>query len=186
MRWGRPASAAEAAACIGRHWRPRRHRRSRAVELLDLLGVGPCAGRLPRELSGGEQQRVAIAVALANSPSVILADEPTGELDVGTSQEVFDALRTANRDLGTTVVAVTHDPDVADRLPRTVTIRDGRVGAEGRRGEEFAVVGRDGSVVSTVRAPSRKSARTCPRSIPSTVPRFSATIWFCPALKPSP
>ena len=138
---------------------PRRVRRARAVELLDLLGVGECAGRLPRELSGGEQQRVAIAVALANSPRVILADEPTGELDVATSQEVFDALRTANRDLGTTVVIVTHDPTVSGQVERTVSIRDGRTSSEVLRrrtdahdegseivAQEYAVMDRAGRV----------------------------------------
>jgi len=138
---------------------PRRLRRPRAAELLDLLGVGPCADRLPRELSGGEQQRVAIAVALANSPRVILADEPTGELDVSTSREVFDALRTANRDLGTTVVIVTHDPTVSGQVERTVAIRDGRTSSEVLRrrtdahdegseliAQEYAVMDRAGRV----------------------------------------
>jgi len=138
---------------------PRRLRRSRAAEFLDILGVGPCAGRLPREMSGGEQQRVAIAVALANSPRVILADEPTGELDVSTSQEVFDALRTANRDLGTTVVIVTHDPTVSGQVERTVAIRDGRTSSEVLRrrtdvhdddseviAQEYAVMDRAGRV----------------------------------------
>ncbi|QTE30968.1 ABC transporter ATP-binding protein [Pengzhenrongella sicca] len=136
---------------------PRRHRRRRAVEILDVLGVGRCAGHLPREMSGGEQQRVAIAVALANSPRVILADEPTGELDVSTSQEVFDALRTANRDVGATVVIVTHDPTVSGQVERTVAIRDGRTSSEvlRARGEddgaeriaqEYAVMDRAGRV----------------------------------------
>lgn len=108
-------------------------------------------------MSGGEQQRVAIAVALANSPRVLLADEPTGELDVRTSHEVFDALRTANRELGTTVVVVTHDPTVSDQVERTVAIRDGRTSSEvlRRRGEdedaptvaqEYAVMDRAGRV----------------------------------------
>ena len=121
---------------------PRARRRARAAELLDLLGVGGCAGRLPRQMSGGEQQRVAIATALANSPRVILADEPTGELDVATSREVFDALRTANRDLGTTVVVVTHDPTVSDQVERTVAIRDGRTSSEVlRRADDDGAVG---------------------------------------------
>ncbi|MFC7105816.1 ABC transporter ATP-binding protein [Nonomuraea rubra] len=72
-------------------------RKGRALELLELLGVGSCANRRTPEMSGGEQQRVAIAVALANSPQLILADEPTGELDSETSEQVFDALRKANR-----------------------------------------------------------------------------------------
>ncbi len=81
-------------------------------------------------MSGGEQQRVAICVALANQPRVLLADEPTGELDSETAQEVFDALRTANRELGATVVVVTHDAAVSGQVARTVAIRDGRTSSE--------------------------------------------------------
>ncbi|MET9337494.1 ABC transporter ATP-binding protein [Nonomuraea sp. NPDC003804] len=127
--------------------------RNRAMELLALLGVGSCAGRKPSEMSGGEQQRVAIAVALANSPQLILADEPTGELDSETSEEVFDALRRANRELGVTVVIVTHDALVSEQVDRTIGIRDGRTssetlrreGAEGQIiAEEYAVLDRAG------------------------------------------
>lgn len=138
---------------------PRRGRRARVADLLDVLGVGHCAARLPREMSGGEQQRTAIAVALANSPRVVLADEPTGELDTATSQEVFDALRTANRDLHATVVVVTHDPAVSGQVERTVAIRDGRTSSEVLRrradhhddtseivAEEYAVMDRAGRV----------------------------------------
>ena len=138
---------------------PRRSRAPRAAELLDLVGVGQCADRLPREMSGGEQQRVAIAVALANAPQVVLADEPTGELDTTTSQEVFDALRAANRELGTTVVVVTHDPTVSGQVERTIAIRDGRTASEVLRrtergadggsavvAEEYAVMDRAGRV----------------------------------------
>lgn len=108
----------------------RRARRARAGELLDLLGVAHCAGRRPAEMSGGEQQRAAIAVAVANRPDVVLADEPTGELDTGTAAQVFDALRTTNRELGVTTVVVTHDPQVAEQVDRTVSIRDGRTSSE--------------------------------------------------------
>ena len=139
--------------------RPRRAKRARATELLDLLGVGHCARRRPREMSGGEQQRVAIAIALANAPQVLLADEPTGELDTASSQEVFDALHRANRELSTTVVVVTHDPEVSGQVARTVAIRDGRTSTEVLRrthagedgsaqvvAEEFAVMDRAGRV----------------------------------------
>ena len=78
-----------------------------------MLGVAHCAGRRPDQMSGGEQQRVAIAVALANSPRVLLADEPTGELDSATAASVFGALQTANAELGVTVLVVTHDPAVS-------------------------------------------------------------------------
>ena len=131
---------------------PRRQRSARADELLDLVGVGHVADRQPQEMSGGEQQRVAIATALANEPQLLLADEPTGELDTATAQEVFDALRTANRESGTTVVVVTHDPAVSSLVERTVAIRDGRTSSEVLRRdaggdvthEEYAVMDRAG------------------------------------------
>jgi ABC-type lipoprotein export system ATPase subunit len=130
-----------------------RARRGRAAELLELLAAGDLAGRRPAEMSGGEQQRVAIAVALANSPQLVLADEPTGELDSETSEEVFGALRKANAELGVTVVVVTHDPLVSEQVDRTIGIRDGRTSsetlrredAEGRLvAEEYAVLDRVG------------------------------------------
>jgi len=132
----------------------RRERRTRVAELLEAVGVAHCADRRPAEMSGGEQQRVAICVALANRPRVLLADEPTGELDTDTSREVFDALRTANTDLGATVVVVTHDPDVSGHVARTVAIRDGRTSSEvlrrhdddGAVAEEYAVMDRAGRV----------------------------------------
>ncbi len=133
---------------------PRRERRTRVGELLEAVGVGDCADRRPAEMSGGEQQRVAICVALANRPRVLLADEPTGELDTETSREVFDAFRTANTRLGATVVVVTHDPDVSGQVARTVAIRDGRTSSEvvrrseehGAVAEEYAVMDRAGRV----------------------------------------
>jgi len=133
---------------------PRRHRAARADELLDLVGVGHVAERQPQEMSGGEQQRVAIATALANGPQLLLADEPTGELDTTTAREVFDALRTVNREAGTTVVVVTHDPAVSGLVERTVAIRDGRTSSEVLRRdtggdvthEEYAVMDRAGRV----------------------------------------
>ena len=81
-------------------------------------------------MSGGEQQRVSIAVALSNSPSVLLADEPTGELDSATAASVFGALQTANSELGVTVLVVTHDPAVSSMVRRTIAIRDGRTATE--------------------------------------------------------
>jgi putative ABC transport system ATP-binding protein len=116
-------------------------------EVLSLVGLG-VRGRLrqrPAALSPGERQRLALAVALANRPGLLLADEPTSQLDTRSRDEVLAALDTVGRS-GATVVVVTHDPEVGARMGRQVTIRDGRVGAEGRLGEEFAVVGRDGSV----------------------------------------
>lgn len=108
----------------------RRARRARAGELLGVLGVAHCADRRPDEMSGGEQQRAAIATALANGPELLLADEPTGELDSGTAIEVFGALQRANTDLGVTVLVVTHDPAVSAQVRRTVAIADGRTSTE--------------------------------------------------------
>ena len=108
----------------------RRVRGKRAGDLLGLLGVAHCADRSPERMSGGEQQRVAIATALANEPEVLLADEPTGELDSQTARSVFGALQTANAELGVTVLVVTHDPELSSQVRRTVAIRDGRTSSE--------------------------------------------------------
>lgn len=107
-----------------------RRQAARVAELLEALDIGELVHRRPAELSGGQQQRVAIAVAMANNPPLLLADEPTGELDSETAAAVFEAFRTVNRDLGTTVVIVTHDPLVAGEVRRTVAIRDGRTSSE--------------------------------------------------------
>jgi ABC-type lipoprotein export system ATPase subunit len=109
--------------------------RRRAGDLLDALSVAHCAGRRPDQMSGGEQQRVAIAVALANSPAVLLADEPTGELDSATAASVFGALQTANSELGATVLVVTHDSAVSSMVRRTIAIRDGRTATETLRAD---------------------------------------------------
>jgi len=111
----------------------RRKRDVRAGDLLDLLGVGYCADRRPDQMSGGEQQRCAIAVALGNEPKVLLADEPTGELDSSTAADVFGALQVANTELGVTVLIVTHDPAVSTVVRRVVAIRDGRTATETHR-----------------------------------------------------
>ncbi|PKW07882.1 ABC-type lipoprotein export system, ATPase component [Streptomyces sp. 1222.5] len=122
----------------------RRARSERALELLELLHVADYRDRHPRELSGGQQQRVAIAVALAGGPSVLLADEPTGELDSQTAAQIFEAFRTANETLGTTIVIVTHDQAVAGEVRRTVAIRDGRTSTEVlRRSEIDATTGHE-------------------------------------------
>ncbi|HSK56009.1 MAG TPA: ABC transporter ATP-binding protein [Jiangellales bacterium] len=124
-----------------------RRRLLRPAELLEALGLGSVARRRVGLLSGGEQQRVAVAVGLANGPGLLLADEPTSQLDAAHRRHVLDLLTRAGDELGTTVVVVTHDADVGQALGRTVSMRDGRVGAEGRHGVEYAVVGRDGSVL---------------------------------------
>jgi ABC-type lipoprotein export system ATPase subunit len=115
-------------------------------EVLDLLGMADSARSRLVELTPGQLQRLAVAVGMAAMPGLLLADEPTSQLDHKYRDEVLDAIAGVNSSVGTTVIAVTHDPDVAARMPRTITIRDGRIGSEGHQGEEFAVVGRDGSV----------------------------------------
>ncbi len=136
---------------------PQRDRAARSAWLLELVGLAGRADHRPARLSGGEQQRVAIAVALSNEPALLLADEPTGELDTTTAHEVFDLLRHVNRMLGLTIVVVTHDPLVSEQVSRTIAIRDGRtstetlrrraVGDEGAHhviAEEYAVLDRVG------------------------------------------
>jgi putative ABC transport system ATP-binding protein len=125
---------------------PAARRRRRARILLDAVDLGGAARKPIRALSGGEQQRLAVAVALANNPPLLLADEPTSQLDRANVQRVVELLKEAREDLGTTVVLVTHDAEVAAAMDRTVTIRDGRVSAEGRGGTEYAVVGPTGSL----------------------------------------
>ena len=104
----------------------RTERRARARELLDFVGLGRRADHRPSELSGGEMQRVAIARALANRPRLLLADEPTGELDQATGEQIISLLDRLHAD-GTSVVVVTHDPAVASRAHRLVTMRDGQI-----------------------------------------------------------
>lgn len=124
-----------------------RERTARAESLLKMLEVADCRDRRPQQMSGGQQQRVAIAVSLANSPSVLLADEPTGELDSATGEQVFAAFRRANEELGTTIVIVTHDQAVANEVRRTVAIRDGRTSFEVLRSTEVdAATGQESQV----------------------------------------
>ena len=116
---------------------PGKERQRRAQELLALTGLGERAGHTPERLSGGEQQRLAVAVALANHPPLLLADEPTGELDTETGEAVWGTLQQASRTLGTTVVAVTHDDAVFDVVDRVLSIRDGRISSERRHRASF-------------------------------------------------
>jgi putative ABC transport system ATP-binding protein len=107
--------------------RPRKERRARAAELLELVGLGGRDRERAGDLSGGEQQRLAVACAVAGRPRLLLADEPTSALDAATARAVVDLLRAVRDREGTAVVAVTHDPTVAATLDRTVALRDGRV-----------------------------------------------------------
>ena len=101
--------------------------RGRAEAALRAVGLGDAAGRLPNELSGGQQQRVAIARALVNRPRLVLADEPTGNLDTETSREIMELLRSLNASQGLTVMIVTHEPDIAAATDRVIVMRDGRI-----------------------------------------------------------
>ncbi|WP_405581654.1 ABC transporter ATP-binding protein [Streptomyces sp. NBC_01190] len=141
----------------------KRRRAARATELLGMLGVGYCHDRRPGQMSGGEQQRAAIAVALANNPAVILADEPTGELDSATGEQVFAAFRTANEELGTTVVVVTHDHAVAGAVRRTVAIRDGRTSSEVVRRTEVDEHGQESVVAREYATVDRAGRLQLPR-----------------------
>ncbi len=107
-----------------------RAKKERSRELLERVGLWERHGQRPAQLSGGEQQRVAIAVALANRPGLLLADEPTGEVDSATAQELLELFRALNRAYGLTVVIVTHDPQVARRVDRVLGIRDGKTSTE--------------------------------------------------------
>jgi putative ABC transport system ATP-binding protein len=115
-------------------------------ELLDMLGLREVASTPVSDLPLGVKQLVSVATCVAAAPRLLLADEPTAQLSHDASEKVVDLLRHVNAELGTTIVIVTHDPSVAALFPRTVTIRDGRVGSEGRRGEEYAVVDGSGSI----------------------------------------
>ena len=109
------------------YWRRRRGYKERACEMLELVGLGHRLKHKPRELSGGEMQRTAIARALVARPRVLLADEPTGNLDKHTGEEILEILRRLNREQNLTIVMVTHDSRIAAEADRTVTLVDGRV-----------------------------------------------------------
>ena len=105
-------------------------KKQRALELLELVGLGHKKHSKLTQMSGGEQQRVALAIALANNPKLLLADEPTGSVDAKTGAYILDVMRDINRDLGLTIMIVTHDPLLAKKVNRVVAIRDGKIASE--------------------------------------------------------
>ncbi len=109
----------------------KREAHRKAVELLELVGLGGRMRHTPTELSGGQQQRVAIARALVNDPAIVMGDEPTGDLDTATSEEIIGVMRAINRERRTTFVLVTHNPEVAAACDRTINMRDGVVVDDG-------------------------------------------------------
>ncbi len=126
-----------------------RERRQRAIDLLNLVGLGDRLDHHSGQLSGGQQQRVAIARALVNEPSILLGDEPTGNLDTATSREVIELFGRLNSDEGLTVILVTHDQDVARNAERTIVLRDGRVVCDTRQFDE---------ALDALHAPTREPA----------------------------
>lgn len=115
-----------------------KRRKERALELLEAVGLSHRKHNKLHQLSGGEQQRVAIAIALANEPRLLLADEPTGSLDSRMSDQVLDLFRELNRKIGVTIVIVTHDPLLAKKVDRVVAIRDGKISSEMLRRKSYA------------------------------------------------
>lgn len=115
----------------------RGNRRKRAADLLEMVGLGHRLDHLPNQLSGGQRQRVAVARALANKPAIVLADEPTGDLDTDSGAEVIDLMKHLNEDLNTTFIVVTHDPAVSRETERVLIMRDGRIVHEHTVGTPF-------------------------------------------------
>ena len=112
------------------HFTSEKKKKERALELLDLVGMSHRKGSRLHQLSGGEQQRIAIAIALANQPKILLADEPTGSVDRKTADYILDVFKHLNRDLGQTILIVTHDTELSKKVPRVVAIRDGKFASE--------------------------------------------------------
>ena len=143
----------------------RSERRARARQALGTLGLAERERNTPSQLSGGQQQRVAIARALINGPGMILADEPTGNLDSRTSNEIMDVLRALNREQGVTIIVVTHDPSIAAHTDRIVTMRDGLIVGDDPVVHEVPGLAPAGAVGSDFRAPAHAEHRGSVRDV---------------------
>ena len=121
----------------------RKEKRERALELLELVGLSGKRKNRLHQLSGGEQQRIAIAIALSNSPKVLLADEPTGSVDTKTSNYIFDIFRQLNKDLNQTIIIVTHDTGLSGKVSRVAAIRDGKISSERVLKEQFSQLSKE-------------------------------------------
>jgi putative ABC transport system ATP-binding protein len=141
---------------------------ARAAELLELVGLGDRARHIPSELSGGQQQRVAIARSLINRPSIVLGDEPTGDLDTTTSDEIVEMMRSVNLETGTTFVLVTHNPEVAEACDRTILMRDGVVFDEDYDESEREAEARRRAEVAAERKAAIRAAKAAARASHST------------------
>jgi ABC-type lipoprotein export system ATPase subunit len=139
-------------------------RRERVRRLLEAIGLSDRADHRPEALSGGEQQRVAVAIALANEPAVLLADEPTGELDTESALQLFESLRAVNEALGVTILVLTHDPQISEeQVQRTIGIRDGRTATETLRRRELGPGGEELVVAEELAVLDRAGRLQLPR-----------------------
>ena len=145
-------------------------------DLLGRVGLEAQVDQIVSTMSGGQRQRLALACAVSTGPQLLLADEPTSQLSHEDRDHVLELIHGLGDDLGTTVVVVTHQPEVAETFPRTVTMKGGRVGAEGRDGSEYVVIGAEGVAppADPLRRPSGRRARWCASS-----PRTTSG-WSCP------
>ena len=123
-----------------------RRRLPAPIEMLDRLGMGALAQQPLNRMSGGERQRIAFAATISSGAGLLLADEPTSQLSHDDRDVMLELIHLVNAEFGTTVVLVTHDPEVAQQMPRSITIRNGRIGSEGRHGFDYGVVDEDGAV----------------------------------------
>ena len=121
----------------------KREKMEKALELLDLVGLSKKKKNRLHQLSGGEQQRIAIAIALSNSPKILLADEPTGSVDTKTSNYIFDIFRQLNKELNQTIIIVTHDTGLSSKVSRVAAIRDGKISSERVLREQFSELSRE-------------------------------------------